>query len=91
MQTRIVIIGAGSTNFGLGVIADFFKSDILSGSELVLHDINKIALQKTAEIAQEYKDSLKVDFKITSTTSRQDALKNAKYCLISIEVGKRFE
>ena len=91
MQTRIVIIGAGSTNFGLGVIADFFKSDVLSGSELVLHDINKIALQKTAEIAQEYKDSLKVDFKITSTTSRQDALKNAKYCLISIEVGKRFE
>ena len=37
---KIVLIGAGSTNFGLGTIGDIFKSKILAGSTIVLHDIN---------------------------------------------------
>ena len=40
MNNKIVIIGAGSTNFGLGIVGDFFKSKILDGATLVLHDIN---------------------------------------------------
>ena len=33
---KIVLIGAGSTNFGLGTVGDIFKSKILSGSTIVL-------------------------------------------------------
>ena len=29
---KIVLIGAGSTNFGLGTIGDIFKSKVLAGS-----------------------------------------------------------
>ena len=39
-MSKIVLIGAGSTNFGLGTIGDIFKSNILAGSTIVLHDIN---------------------------------------------------
>ena len=91
MSNRIVIIGAGSTNFGLGIVGDFFKSKILSGSTLVLHDINSETLKNTHEIALSFKEKLGVDFNIESTTSRSKALQQADFCLISIEVGNRFE
>ena len=87
MSNRIIIIGAGSTNFGLGIVGDFFKSKILSGSTLVLHDINPETLKNTYEIALSYKEKLGVDFNIESTTSRSDALKKADFCLISIAVS----
>ena len=64
MSNRIVIIGAGSTNFGLGIVGDFFKSKILSGSTLVLHDINSETLKNTHEIALSFKEKLGVDFNI---------------------------
>ena len=45
MQKRIVLIGAGSTNFGLATVGDIFKSKILAGSTIVLHDINAKTLK----------------------------------------------
>ena len=50
MGKRIVLIGAGSTNFGLGTIGDIFKSEILIGSTIVLHDINKTSHKKSTYI-----------------------------------------
>ena len=91
MSNRIVIIGAGSTNFGLGIVGDFFKSTILEGSTLVLHDINAKTLENTNKIALSFKEKLGVNFKIEATTSRKEALQNADFCLISIEVGNRFD
>ena len=49
-MSKIILIGAGSTNFGLGTIGDIFKSKILSGSTIVLHDINKDALKNSETI-----------------------------------------
>ena len=48
---RIVLIGAGSTNFGLGVVGDIFKSNFLEGSTIILHDINAKSLDNTFKIA----------------------------------------
>ena len=56
MGKRIVIIGAGSTNFGLKIIGDFYKSQILKGSTIVLHDIRPEAVEKTRKIAVNYKE-----------------------------------
>ena len=91
MKKRIVLIGAGSTNFGLGTIGDIFKSKILEGSTIVLHDINKDALKNSEKIAKKFLDNLKLNFIIESTVSRSEALKKADFCIISIEVGKRFD
>ena len=55
---RIVLIGAGSTIFGLGVVGDIFKSKTLEGSTIVLHDINPEALNNTLKIANDYKETL---------------------------------
>ena len=91
MSNRIVIIGAGSTNFGLVLLVIFLNPKFYPAQLLVLHDINPETLKNTYEIALSYKEKLGVNFNIESTTSRSDALKKADFCLISIEVGNRFE
>ena len=48
---KIVLIGAGSRNFGLGTISDIFKSKVLEGTIITLHDINEKSLNNTKEIA----------------------------------------
>ena len=90
-MNKIVLIGAGSANFGLGTIGDIFKSKILEGSTVTLHDINAKALENTKKIALEYKEKLKVNYIIEATTNRAEALKDATFCIISIEVGNRFD
>jgi len=90
-MNKIVLIGAGSANFGLGTIGDIFKSKILEGSTVTLHDINAKALENTKKIALEYKEKLKVNYNIEATTNRAEALKDATFCIISIEVGSRFD
>lgn len=88
---RIVLIGAGSANFGLGALGDIVKSRILQGSTIVLHDINAEALSRVERIGREYIRERELPFKLLATTSRQEALQGATFCIISIEVGNRFE
>lgn len=90
MKSRIVLIGAGSANFGLGTIGDILKSDVLAGSTVVLHDINPQALERVRQIAQHHVDTNYLPHTIEATTNRQEALANANFCMISIEVGDRF-
>jgi len=90
-MNKIVLIGAGSANFGLGTIGDIFKSKVLEGSTVTLHDINAKALENTKKIALEYKEKLKVNYNVEATTNRAEALKDATFCIISIEVGNRFD
>ena len=91
MQKRTVLIGAGSTNFGLGTIGDIFKSKVLVGSTIVLHDINANTLKNSETIAKNYNEQLNLNFRIEATTSRKEALKDADFCIISIEVAPRFD
>ena len=88
---KIVLIGAGSSVFGLGTVSDIFKSTVLEGSTIVLHDINSKNLSTTKEIAENYRDTLNYNYNIEATTNRKEALKDADFCIISIEVGNRFD
>ena len=36
MTQKIVLIGAGSANFGLEAVSDIYRSKILEGSDIVL-------------------------------------------------------
>lgn len=47
MSLRIVLIGAGSIQFGCDTLGDIFQNDTLKGSHIVLHNINPDALKKT--------------------------------------------
>ncbi len=91
MNTKIVLIGAGSATFGFGVLGDIFNSDVLKGSAIVLHDINAERLSKVEDVARQYLQEHNLPYSLSATTSRAEALQDANFCVISIEVGDRFE
>ncbi|MEW6026943.1 MAG: alpha-glucosidase [Planctomycetota bacterium] len=90
MKKKIVLIGAGSAQFGLETTADIMHSKILTGSEICLHDINPRALKIMERLTSRAVRENNLPFTITATTNRKQALKGADFIIISIEVGYRF-
>lgn len=89
-MSKIVLIGAGSAQFGFDTLGDIFSSRILEGSSVVLLDINPGALQKVHQTAQKFVDEKQLPYTLEATTDRRRALQGADFCVISIEVGDRF-
>jgi alpha-galactosidase len=91
MPPRIVLIGAGSATFGLRTLGSIFHSEALADSSIVLHDIDPQALQRVEHIARQYIKKNDLPHSLSATTSRHEALEGATFCIISVEVGDRFE
>ena len=53
-MTIIVLIGAGSLQFGTGMLGDFFTSNHLCDAEIMLNEINNAAAKRTATVASEF-------------------------------------
>ncbi len=87
---KITLVGAGSAQFGYGTMGEIFQSSILKGAEVVLMDINAKALEKVYLIGKAYISKHELDFSLSATTDRIQALKNADFVIISIEAGDRF-
>lgn len=91
MEKRIVLIGAGSAQFGYGTIGDILQSKVLEGSHIVLHDINPTALTIVEQNGRAFIEEHKLPFKISATTNRAEAFQGANFLINSIEVGNRFD
>jgi alpha-galactosidase len=90
-KQKIVLIGAGSLQFGLGAVGNIIKSEILEGSTISLHDINSKALNLAYNACSSAIEEKKLNYSIESTTDRVHALKNATFIINSIEVVPRHE
>ena len=90
MDKKIVLVGAGSTSFGPATINDLFFSEILTGSTITLHDINKEKLEMIYELCVKENQMRNNKFNIERTTQRKDAFKGADFIISSIEVGERY-
>lgn len=91
MEKKIVLVGAGSASFGFSTLTDLFLSEILTGSTIVLHDINKNHLEMIYELISTENERQNNKFKIEYTTERTKAFKDADFIINSIEVGERFK
>ena len=91
MGQHIVLIGAGSAQFGYGTIGDILSSKVLVGSTIVLHDINPQTLALVERTGRAFIAEHQLPFEIIATTSRTEALRGADVVIISIEVGNRFD
>jgi alpha-galactosidase len=87
---KIVLIGAGSAQFGFGMLGDIFQSKALRGAEIGLIDINGEALERVRRTGVEFAAAHKLPFRITASTDRREILPGADFVIISIEVGNRF-
>lgn len=90
MEKRVVLIGAGSVQFGFDTLGDIFQSKVLTGCHVVLHDINPEALAFVEKSGREFIAANQLPHTISASTDRKEALKGADFCVIAIEVGDRF-
>ena len=85
-RTKIVLIGAGSADFGKGQIVDIFAAKELRGRgvELVLVDINERALTTMLALAKRIANHIGSDLALSAETDRREALRGADYVLAAV-------
>ncbi len=83
---KIVLIGAGSTSFGRGALADIFASKILQSRDLTISlvDLDATALSRMYKLAELMKEHYNSDAKITATTDRREVLKGANFVVTAV-------
>lgn len=85
-KLKIVVIGAGSANFGAGTITDLVASKELREFDLdiVLVDIDEKALKNMLKLGYLVRDYYKSKAKISATKDRIEALPGADYIIASV-------
>jgi alpha-galactosidase len=84
---KIVIIGAGSTVFTPGLIADLTGSAHLSDATVALVDINPDAAETMARYVQRVARERGVGLQVEYATDRRDVLAGADFVTVTIAVG----
>ena len=90
-KEKIVLIGAGSLQFGLGAAGCVLNSEILKGSTISLHDINEESLKLVHQACEAAIEERDLDYGLEVTTDRSKALDGATFIINSIEVAPRFD
>jgi len=85
---NIVLIGAGSLDFGAWTIADILANPDLAGSTLALVDIDAHALRLAKRVADRMNAEWGSRMRITATVDRKRALADADFVLVAIEVER---
>ena len=89
MQNRkIVVIGAGSAEFGSQSLYGIMQTEGLHGFELYLVDIDPEKLELISRLAERMNRDLGADMRIYSTTERKEALEDAGFLILSIAIER---
>ncbi len=91
-NVKIVLIGAGSEEFGPASIRDVLLSDALAecNLHLVLMDVSESGLKRHQEYAEEVAGRLSRKVQISHTTGLETALNEADFVITSIELRRYF-
>lgn len=87
-MVKITLVGAGSSQFGFDSVLDAVNIPGLAGSELVLHDIDESRLDSMTGLALKMNKELGEPLEVSSTVDQGDALRDADYVLMAIEVDR---
>jgi alpha-galactosidase len=87
-ETKVVLIGAGSSNFGFFSLCDAVNTPSLQGSTLTLVDIDAKKLRVMRKIADLMNKKTGARLKIEHTVDRKEALSGAKFVVMSIAVDR---
>jgi alpha-galactosidase len=84
---KIAIIGAGSIIFATTLINDMLGTECLQDSTFALMGPTQWKLEKVENWAKNVIKKNNLRAKVYSTTDRRDALKDADYVLVPLQVG----
>lgn len=86
-KTKITVIGAGSFIFSCQLIWDIFSFSDLSEGTISLMDIDEQRLDLITQLTRKMAKDSGWGVKIESTLNRHEALKDADYVIVTLEVG----
>ena len=86
-MTKIAMIGAGSTVFMKNILTDILLEPPFEDYEVALQDIDAKRLKTSKLVAEKIAESLGVSPHIIATENRREALANADYVVLMIQVG----
>ncbi len=89
LPTKIVVIGAGSVEFGVNTLSTLLRSERLKGSHLALVDRNEETLRLVYRLAQRVNREWDAGMTITYHLHHREALEGAAFVVLSIEVPPR--
>lgn len=87
MSFKVAFIGAGSVGFTRTLVTDLLSVPEFSGVELALQDISEENLRMVAELCERDLEYNALPARITSTTNRLAALRDAKYVFCVARIG----
>ena len=87
-STKVVIIGAGSADFGPGMLGDVLANPEFRGSTLSLVDIDDERLGLVEALAQRMNQEWDAGLTIEAATDRRRALPEAEFVLVAVEVER---
>lgn len=87
MKTKVVLIGAGSTQFAKRVIGDILWFEDIAVEEIALVDINAYKVSVMKKVAENLVKTTGRKTRITATTDRREALPGAAFVISTIGVG----
>ncbi|MBI4787153.1 MAG: alpha-glucosidase/alpha-galactosidase [Chloroflexi bacterium] len=88
-STKIVLIGAGSTIFGVNTLTDLFGlRDHLRGSRLALCDVDAARLARVTRLAERMNAATGEAFEITGAADYRELLPGADFVIVSVEVDR---
>ncbi len=88
MTPRIVLVGAGSSEFGFNSALDAANIEALRGFNLVLHDIDPQRLERMGPLAERIAAETGSGLEVEWTDDREDALMGADFVVLSIAVDR---
>jgi len=89
---KIVLVGAGSREFGPATLRDIYLSDALAeaGVEITLMDLDADSLHVTSAYAEDLDTKLERAFAVSTTTDLDAALAGADFVIMAIEIDRYF-
>ena len=87
-HTKIVVVGAGSSEFGLDSLAGVLRTEALHGLELALVDIDAGKLRVVKALADRMNREWDAGMTITASTRSADALGDAGFVLLSVAADR---
>ena len=89
---KIVLVGAGSREFGPATLRDIYLSDAIAdvGVDVVLMDLDERGLEETSAYAVRLSKRLGRSYPVSSTTDLDVALPGADFVIVAIERNRYF-
>jgi alpha-galactosidase len=84
----IVLIGAGSTSFGLSTLHDLYADPVFTGATVWLVDIDARPLERMQQLAGALEAGTQRAVTVHATTDRIEALPGADAVVVSVEVDR---